>query len=218
MSMKRWDTIASARTREGELVLRRRGDDEFLILIDGRVLMTSAARRSEETLARLACDATTQRVLLGGLGMAFTLRAALDALPTDAQITVAELTPEIVTWCRGPMASLTARAVDDPRVTVELADVAGVIARARAAYDAIVLDLYEGPNASTQGADDPFYSAAALARARAALRPGGRLAIWSEDADPAFERRFAAAGFQVQTHREARGAGGRRHFVYLGRL
>jgi spermidine synthase len=215
--MKKWETIARARTREGELALRRRGDDEFLIVIDGRVLMTSAARRSEETLARLACDGTTLRVLIGGLGMGYTLRAALDALPAGARLTVAEITPEIVNWCRGPMAVLTAAAIEDPRVSVEIDDVAQVIAGARAEYDAIVLDLYEGPNASTQGENDPFYSSTALARARSALRPGGRLAIWSEDADPAFERRFTRAGFEVSTHREPRGAGGRRHFVYLGR-
>jgi spermidine synthase len=147
--------------------------------------------------------------------MGFTLRAALDALPADARVTVAELTPEVAAWCRGPLAGLTGGAVSDPRVRVEITDVARVIAGAApGAWDAILLDLYEGPNAATQRADDPFYGAAALARAHAALAPGGVLAVWSEDPDEAFPRRFAAAGFRVAVHRGGRG--GRVHVVYLG--
>jgi len=210
--------LATVPTREGALELRQRGDD-FLIVVGGRVLMTSSHRRSEEALANLACarlaGRAAPRMLIGGLGMAFTLRAALDALPADACVVVVELTGAVVDWCRGPLAALTGGAVADSRVRVDVADVARVIAGAApGAYDAIVLDLYEGPNAATQRADDPFYGASALARSHAALAPGGVLAIWAEDPDAAFERRFAAAGFEVSTHREGRG--GRRHIVYLG--
>lgn len=213
-----WQTLATVPTAEGPLELRQRGEHDFLIVIGGRVLMTSTARRSEEALATLAAGGLRgrprPRVLIGGLGMAYTLRAALDAFGADASIAVAELTPAVVDWCRGPLAPLTAGAASDPRVEILVDDVARVIASARAAYDAILLDLYEGPSAATQRKDDPFWGPTALARSHAALRPGGVLAIWGEDPDPGFPRRFAAAGFTVTTHRA--GKGGRAHIVYLG--
>jgi len=211
-----WQTIATAQTDDGLLELRRRGDSEFLIVIAGRVLMNSASRRSEEALATLACGGlkTSPRVLIGGLGMAFTLRAALDCVGATAKITVAELNADIVAWCKGPLAASTAHAVDDPRVEIEIADVAAVIAAAKPrTYDAIVLDLYEGPNAATQRGDDPFYGNAALDRQVRALQPGGVLAVWSEDADAGFAKRMSAR-LQVTTHRI--GGGGRRHVVYIG--
>jgi spermidine synthase len=188
-------------------------------VIAGRVLMNSASRRSEEALATLACaqlkTATAPRVLIGGLGMAFTLRAALDCLPASAHVVVAELNADIVAWCKGPLAASTSNAVADPRVTIELGDVAAVIAAAKpASFDAIVLDLYEGPNAATQRGDDPFYGAAALERQFRALKPGGVLAVWSEDADAAFQKRMSAK-FATELHRI--GGGGRRHVVYVGR-
>ena len=215
---KPWQTLATVATAEGPLELRQRGDDDFLIVIDGRVLMTSAARRSEEALSTLAAASLAPRpharVLIGGLGMAYTVRAALDGFPPDAQIVVAELTAAVVDWCRGPLAILTRGAASDPRVEVVIDDVAAVIARGRGGYDAILLDLYEGPNAATQRKDDRFYGGAALATSHAALRPGGVLAVWSEDPDAGFARRFTAAGFTVTTHRA--GKGGRAHIVYVG--
>jgi spermidine synthase len=213
-----WTTLATVATDEGALELRRRADGAFLILIGGRVLMTSNDRRSEQALATLACRAIAAprpRVLIGGLGMAYTVRAALDALPAAAELVVAELTPAIAAWCRGPLAPLTGAALDDPRVEVVIGDVAQLIADApRGRYHAILLDLYEGPHAATQRGDDPFYSRAALARTRDALAPGGVFAVWSEDPDPPFAQRFAAAGFDVATHRLGKP---RRHVVYLGR-
>jgi spermidine synthase len=217
-----WTVLAKADTSEGVLELRQRGDADFLIVIDGRVLMNSYSRSSEEELARLGlaqlrdANLTSPRVLLAGLGMGFTLRAALDVLPPTARIVVCEINGVVVEWCRGPLAQATRNALDDPRVTLELADVAVRIAStAPGQLDAILLDLYEGPNAASQGRDDPFYGPAALARAHRALAPGGVLAVWSEDADAPFAKRFTAAGFAVQTH--SIGAGGRRHVVYLGR-
>lgn len=216
-----WQTLESVDTAEGKLELRRRGDTDFLIVIGGRVLMTSSAHRSEDALARLAADRLGKksglRVLIGGLGMAYTLRAALDAFPKDARVAVAELNPVVAEWCKGPLAVLTNGAATDPRTEVILDDVAAVIARAAqkgGVYDAILLDLYEGPNAASQRKDDPFYGAAALNKSHAALAPGGILAVWSEDPDAAFAKRFAAAGFAVTTQRPAQG--GRTHVVYLG--
>jgi spermidine synthase len=219
LAMKRWVTLSTIDTLEGELELRQRGDQHFLITIEGRVLMTSGESRSEQTLATRACaliaNRNAPRVLIGGLGMAYTLRAALDVLPPTATVTVAELTPVVETWCRGPLGVLTNNAVADPRVRVVIGDVSRVIADAPpAAWDAILLDLYEGPNAQTQGKDDPFYGTTALARSRAALAPGGVLSIWSEDPDAPFERRFGSAGFKVGIHRLG---SSRVHVVYLGR-
>jgi spermidine synthase len=212
-----WRILATVATPEGALELRQRGDG-FLIVIAGRVLMTSGDRRSEQALATLACCAIAAprpRVLIGGLGMAYTLRAALDALPAAAEVIVAELTPAIVDWCRGPLAPLTAAAVDDPRVRVVIGDVARAIGDAPPGHHhAILLDLYEGPHAATQRADDPFYGRAALAASRAALAPGGVFAVWSEEPDEGFVRRLSAAGFDVATHRIGKP---KSHVVYLGR-
>jgi spermidine synthase len=228
-----WQTVDAVDTAEGRLELRRRGEREFVITAGGRVLMNSGAHRTEAAAAEIVCRglaAPRPRVLIGGLGMGFTLRAALDALPRAARVVVAEIEPAILRWCRGPLAGLTGRAVDDPRVTVRLADVAAVIAGAAshagdaggagdgggARFDAIVLDLYEGPRGAPGADADPLYGADALARARAALVPGGALAVWSEDPDAAFEQRFAAAGFRVERRRPGRG--GPRHTVYVGRV
>jgi len=214
-----WTKLASVATPEGPLELQRRGEKDFLILINGRVLMTSGAHRSEDALAKLACaelqGRARPRILLSGLGMGFTLRAALDELADDADVTVAELNPVVVEWCKGPLAAATNNALGDPRVKLEVADVAQRIANSKNTFDAILLDLYEGPNAASQRKDDPFYSALALMRTRAALRKGGVLAVWSEDADAPFAKRFVTAGFVVKHH--SIGAGGRKHAVYVGK-
>jgi len=216
-----WQTLDALHTEAGQLELRRRGADEFLILLEGRVLMNSAASRSEVALARIACaeiaGRAAPRVLIGGLGMGCTLRAALDALPAAACVVVAELHAAVLRWCQGPLAGLTQHAVDDPRVELRTGDVASAIREAAAPgairLDAVLLDLYEGPHPASQPRDHPHYGAAALARTRAALRPDGILAIWSEDPDPAFERDLGRAGFAVR--RERPGRGGRRHVVYV---
>jgi spermidine synthase len=218
-----WQTLDGVDTEAGRLELRRRGDDEFLILLAGRVLMNSAASRSEVALARIACaelaGRAAPRVLIGGLGMGCTLRAALDALPAAACVVVAELHATVVRWCRAPLAELTGHAVDDPRVELRVGDVASVLAEAASPgasrLDAVLLDLFEGPHPASQARDHPHYGAAALARTRAALRPDGILAIWSEDPDPRFERELDRAGFALRRKRPGRG--GRRHVVYVAR-
>jgi spermidine synthase len=214
--MQPWRTIDRADTAEGPLELRQRGEHDFLITVDGRILMTSVAHRSEDALAALACaplaNVARPRVLVGGLGMGYTLRAALDHLPRAAQVVVVDLNAAVVRWCQGPLAPLTGGAVSDPRVTVQVNDVAKVIgAAAPASYDAVVLDLYEGPHQATNHTHDPLYGSAALERTRRALRPEGIFAVWSEEIDRPFERRLVAAGFDVQTHRLR---GGRTHVVY----
>jgi len=215
--MKPWKTLATVTTAEGPLELRQRGDKEFLLVIDGRVLMTSQERRSEERLATVALAAVkapAPRILIGGLGMAYTLRAALDVLPAGAHVEVAELSSAVAEWCRGPLAVLTNDAVGDPRVRVIVGDVSRVIRDAPAGgYDAILLDLYEGPHAASQRGDDPFYGPGALARSHAALAPGGVLAVWSEDPDDSFLRRFRKAGFEVNVDRSG---SSRVHLVYVG--
>ncbi len=217
-----WETVETVDTHEGAMTLLRRGERELLITIDGRVLMNGVASRSEIRLAELACAALaahpTPRILLGGLGLGITLKAALECLGPGARITVAELNHAVVRWCRGPAADLNGSALSDPRVEVRVADVADLIlaaASSHARLDAIVLDLYEGPHEATQGRDDPFYGPEALLRAREALAPGGVLAVWSEEPDRAFERRLDRAGFR--TERRRAGKGGRRHAIYLAR-
>jgi spermidine synthase len=214
-----WKVLASLATAEGKLQLRQRGPREFLITIDGRCLMTSSERASEEAVSTLAIEALAgrkaPRVLIGGLGMAYTVRAALDALPRGAEVTVAELTPEVEVWCRGPLAPLTNGAVLDPRVRVVIKDVARVIEDARPGqFDAIILDLYEGPHAAQKRENDPFYGRGALARSAAALSPGGVLAIWSEETNALFKKRMVDAGFETTTHHPG---GSRAYVVYLGR-
>ena len=218
---RRWETLDRFASAEGEIELRRRGANEFLITVAGRVLMNSSASRSETALARIACAALgarpAPRVLIGGLGMGCTLRAALDALPAAASIVVAELNETMLRWCRGPLAELTARAAEDPRVEVRIGDVAAAIRAAAAPsaqrYDAVLLDLYEGPHPASQPRGHPPYGAAALARTYAALHPAGILAIWSEDPDPLFVRALTRARFAVRVERPGRG--GRRHAVYV---
>lgn len=212
-----WRTIAQVETPEGRLELRQRGERDFLIVIDGRVLMTSVAHSSEDELARLACepirDRKRPRVLVGGLGMGYTLRATLDQLPRSASVRVVELTPEVAAWCRGPLAPLSNRALEDERVREEIADVAEVIARTRpGTYDAIVLDLYEGPHGNRRS--HPLYGDEALERTAAALTPGGVLAVWSEESDRPFEERLRLAGFETRFTRIKRG--GRAHVIYTG--
>jgi len=205
----------------GELRLMRRGP-EFSIKLGVAELMTSRLFGSEEALATLAAaklaNRAKLRVLIGGLGMGFTLRAALGAFGADAKIVVAELVPAVVRWARGPMAELFGGCLDDPRVELVEADVAALIRNAKPLYDAILLDVDNGPEGMTQAANDGLYSLRGLATARAALRPGGVLAVLSQGPDREFAKRFAKAGFAVEDKRVRAGGvhGGARHVIWLG--
>jgi spermidine synthase len=216
--MQPWKTIERVATPEGSLELRRRGERSVVITIAGRILMSSEAHRSESELAQLACaamgDRLRPRVLVGGLGLGFTLRAALDALPPTAEVTVVDLNAAVVAWCKGPCAFLTNGAALDRRVKIVVDDVSRVIAGARAdTFDAIILDLYEGPHHANRRALESLYGAAALKRMSDTLTQNGIVAIWSEEPDTGFESRFGV-GFRVARHRGSRG--GRSHIIYVG--
>ena len=205
----------------GELRLQQRGT-EFSIMAGATELMNSRLSGSEEALAVLSAERLNGRaasaMLIGGLGMGFTLRAALAALGRDAAITVAELVPTVVAWARGPMAGVFDGCLDDPRVRIVEGDVGGVIRAAKAAYDAILLDVDNGPEGLTRRGNDSLYDAAGLAAARRALRPGGVLAVWSSAPDRGFTARLHKAGFGVEELKvRANGKrGGARHVIWIG--
>ena len=201
------------------LRLKRRGS-EFSIMLGANELMNSRLSGSEEALASLACakiaDRRRPRMLIGGLGMGFTLRAALSELPPDAEVTVAELVPAVMAWARGPMAELFAGCLDDSRVGIREADVADLIGPAKDAYDAILLDVDNGPDGLSRSENDRLYSLAGLAAAHAALKPGGVLAVWSAHPDRGFTARLRQSGFQVdEINTRARGKRGARHVIWL---
>ena len=204
----------------GTLRLMRRGRDH-MILFGRNELMSSRLRGSEEALATLAYERLKLRprphMLIGGLGMGFTLRAALGVLPADARVTVGELVPKIVEWARGPLAHLFDDSLDDPRVGVEVRDVYELIAGAGAAYDAILLDVDNGPDGLIHAANDRLYGKEGLRAAYAALRPGGVLAIWSAYPDKVFTDRVRRAGFLVD-ELKVRATGGRKgahHVIWM---
>jgi spermidine synthase len=196
------ELLGTARIPGGkELQLFRRGND-FMIVLDRNELMSSRMSGSEEALAVMTGERLQGRqaphLLIGGYGMGFTLRAALAIMPRDARLTVAELVPEILDWARGPMAEMTGDCLDDPRVDVRLGDVAALIGTGRGAYDAILLDVDNGPDGLVRNANNVLYSRAGLQGAKAALKRGGVLAIWSAAPDPAFTRRLQQAGLAVE--------------------
>lgn len=204
-----------------EMVLYRRKDD-FVVMVDGLELMGSRAHASEEQLAVLGCEGlrekTAARVLIGGLGMGYTVRAALRCLADDAWIDVAELVPAVVRWNRGVLAKLAFAPLEDPRVHVVEKDVAHVIRETCDGYDAILLDVDNGPSALTSPLNARLYDAAGLSRAARALRPSGILAVWSDSDNPAFTERLNRGGFQTRVERpSARLGGGARHVVWIAR-
>ncbi len=214
-----WTLLDRVDTDEGPLELRQRAERDFMITVAGRVLMSSERTRSEVAVAELGCapirERRRPRVLIGGLGLGYTLRAALDVLPKDAEVLLAELNEAVVNWCRGPLAPLTDDALADSRVQLRVEDVMRTIreaARGPKKLDAIIVDLYEGPGHVPPGKHDPLYGRAALTSVRDALSPGGVYAVWGEKRAPAFERHLEGLGF---TFRLARNHAGQRHPVYV---
>lgn len=203
-----------------ELRLKRRGQ-EFSIMLGSNELMNSRLSGSEEALATLAAEKITGQpapsVLIGGLGMGFTLRAALAVLPQDAEIIVAELVPEVIAWARGPMAEVFKGCLEDPRVTIHQGDVAALISASRARFNAILLDVDNGPDGLTRAGNDSLYSHKGLAAARDALKPAGVLAVWSAHPDDAFTRRLTQSGFHANPVNIRANAkrGGARHVVWV---
>jgi spermidine synthase len=216
-----WRQLDSARIpgTGQELRLKQRGA-EFSIMLGSNELMNSRLSGSEEALARLSCQPIRGRraaqLLMGGLGMGFTLRAALSELERDASITVAELVPAVVDWARGPMAAIFGDSLVDPRVTIREADVGALIRQAVRRYDAILLDVDNGPEGLSRSENDGLYDAAGLAAAHAALRDGGVLAVWSSGPDVRFTRRLRDAGFEAEEVKiRANGIRGARHIIWI---
>lgn len=222
--MTPWVLLDSAQVpgKGGELRLYQRGD-EFSIRIVGRgELMNSRTHGSEEALAELTCARLSAcpnpRLLIGGLGMGFTLVAALRHLGEQAQVTVAELVPAVVSWNRGPLGEQAGYPIQDPRVSVTEGDVARVIEAEQQAYDAILLDVDNGPEGLTRKQNDWLYSMDGLNAAYAALRPKGVLAVWSAGPAEDFLQSLKKVGFEVEEERvRAHGKKGPRHFIWFAR-
>lgn len=220
--MKPWALLDTAAVPGGGQLRLLRRDTEFSMRLDQVELMGSRRRGSEQALARLGCASfgldAVPRILIGGLGMGFTVRAALDVLGPGARLAVAELIPAVIAWARGPLAHLSLYSLDDPRVDMVEGDVGRVIRAANAAYDVILLDVDNGPEGLTRAANDGLYGIPGLKAAWSALATGGVLCVWSAIPDPAFTVRLKRSGFSVEEHRvPAHGDKGPRHTIWRAR-
>ena len=223
--MNPWQLLGRAQTPGGgaDLVLYQR-DSEFSLKADNRELMNSRVHGSEEAMSRLGCQDLAKHpgalVLIGGLGMGYSVRMALDILGEDARVVVAELAPAVVEWNRGVLADLAGRPLEDRRAELHEADVVQLIRAARGDYDAIMLDVDNGAEAMVRKGNNWLYSLPGLSATYAALRRGGVLATWSAGPQPAFVRRVRRAGFEVEEFKvRARGGsnrrGGAHHVVWI---
>lgn len=221
--MKPFERLDEAIAPDGTVLVLYRHDGEYVIRVDGIELMSTRRHHSEEALASLGCAAIAgtagARVLIGGLGLGFTLRAALALLAPTAHVTVVELVEAVIRWNADPEYALSADAMRDPRVTVRHDDVARTLAACPATFDAILLDVDNGAEAMVTEENARLYRDAGLRTAIAALRPGGTLAYWSADPDPRFETALRRVGLEVTTHMVGARAGkkGPKHVVYVGR-
>jgi spermidine synthase len=217
-----WLQLDTARVPGADVQLRlmQRGA-EFSMMLGQNELMSSRLSGSEEALATLACRrieaVKSPHLLIGGLGMGFTLRAALAVLGSDARIMVAELVPAVIAWARGPMADIFGDSLDDPRASIREADVVDVIRSHDSAFDAILLDVDNGPEGLIRKANDALYDLKGLNAIRRALRPGGVLAVWSSGPNPLFSKRLGAAGFDVNevAVRATTKRSGARHVIWF---
>jgi spermidine synthase len=217
-----WLQLDTARVPGADVQLRlmQRGA-EFSMMLGQNELMSSRLSGSEEALATLACRrieaVKSPHLLIGGLGMGFTLRAALAVLGSDARIMVAELVPAVIAWARGPMADIFGDSLDDPRASIREADVVDVIRSHDSAFDAILLDVDNGPEGLIRKANDALYDVKGLNAIRRALRPGGVLAVWSSGPNPLFSKRLGAAGFDVNevAVRATTKRSGARHVIWF---
>ncbi|GGB89043.1 spermidine synthase [Novosphingobium endophyticum] len=215
------ELLGTAQVPGGEELRLYRHDRDFMIVLGHNELMSTRKWGSEEALATMSYErirhAKRPHVLIGGYGMGFTLRAALKVLPDDARITVVELVPEIILWARGPMAEVAQGCLDDPRVTLLMSDVAPFISGAQGDYDAILLDVDNGPDGLVREENNVLYSPSGLRAAKRALTPDGVLAIWSAGADPAFTRRLEKSGFAVDEVKVAARSNGKgaKHVIWF---
>lgn len=219
--MKTWEVLDRTHTPDGTELTLNRHPSELAILADGEILMSSRMHGSEDALATLGCYRAQMldapRVLVGGLGMGFTLRAALDCLPASASVVVAELIPAVIAWNRGVLGDLAGRPLDDPRVAVDQCDVAVTLGRGPGQFDAILLDVDNGAVSLTTASNDRLYDRHGVAAAKAALTPGGVLAVWSAGNERLFERRLRAEKFRVERKsvRARQKLGGPRHVILI---
>lgn len=211
-------TVATAKVGDSVFVLAQRGD-EWLVRVDNQVLMSSRQHGSEESLAAEALSRVAQprSVLVGGLGLGFTLRAVLNRIDSSTRVTVAELVPELVGWNREYLSELHGAALDDERVEVEVGDVGKLLRRSPASFDAILLDVDNGPVALSHDDNRELYSERGARSCYDALRPGGVLAVWSAGPSESYERRLTRVGFSVSVVRVAvRPGSGARHVIFIG--
>ena len=220
--MKPFELLGQTRSPDGTVMKLIRRGDEYIILVDGAILMSSRMHGSEEALATFACQRVRAleqpSVLIGGLGMGFTLRAILDLLPQDATVVVAELVPAVVEWNRGPLGPLARHPLQDKRVRVETGDVIVTLSARPGQFDAVLLDVDNGPSAFTASNNAGLYDKRGIAAARAALKTEGVLAVWAAQDDRKFAQRLRDGRFDVQVQRP-RGRlkkGGPRHTIFLG--
>ena len=221
--MKKWTTVETATTADGKTLSLDEHDGTYMIRLDGAILMSTRQYASEEKLAELACahlgDIPAARVLIGGLGFGFTLRAALATVASDAAVIVAEIVPAVVAWNRNPAFPLAADAMADPRVTVLTQDVADVIRDEPDGFDSIILDVDNGPVGLSGDVNNRLYSSTGVKRVRRALRSEGCVAYWSAAPDPVFQKLMVDAGLDVDVHRcRSHVNSGRWHTLYLGRV
>jgi spermidine synthase len=214
-----WTTLGEALTPDGTRITLRQRGHEFLLLADGRSLMPSTITGSEQALATVGCRhlaaASGARVLIGGLGLGFTARAALDLLSANASLVIAELVPEVVTWNEQFVGHLAGHPLKDPRTSVAVGDALAIIRAETEGLDAILLDVDNGPAEFAAKGNTALYGPAGLASLRARLRPGGVLAVWSAWEDHRFARRLTSAGFAVTLERvRGHGRRGPRHLIY----
>jgi spermidine synthase len=220
--LKPLEILDRAAAPDGTPLTLCRHDATYIIRAGSEELMSTRRFHSEERLAAVVCRplaaSAAPRVLIGGLGLGFTLRAALAALPADASVVVSELVPAIVAWNRNPAYPFAAAELADSRVEIREGDVADALREARAAYDAIMLDVDNGARALTTGSNAALYRERGVRSAAAALRPGGRIAYWSAEEDPAFEALMRRAGLAVEVVRvRAHATSGGRHVLFVGR-
>jgi len=221
--MKKLERLGEARAPDGTIMTLYRRDRDYSIWVHGLELMSTRRSHSEATLAELACAAIREvqgaRVLVGGLGFGFTLAAALRVLASDARVVVAELVPEVIAWNENPDFPLAGASLRDARVEVRVDDVANVLHASAGSFDAIMLDVDNGANALTTSSNARLYAKPGIQMTVAALKPGGRLAYWSDRDDPKFEALLRGAGLNVEVTRvRAHGTRGALHTLYVARV
>lgn len=220
--MKKWTLLDQALTDDGKSISLHEHDGSYTIRIGGAELMSTREHASEEKLAEFACthirNDTRARVLIGGLGFGFTLKAALKVVDSHAAVVVAEISAQVIAWNRNRTYNLAADALDDPRVSLVDQDVSRILRDAHAEFDSVMLDVDNGPAALSVPGNHWLYHRAGLEQIRVALRPGGCVAFWSARPDEPFEKRLAQSGYKVEVERcRSREKAGRWHTIFVGR-